>query len=1059
MANLISNDFTGTNADERKFIDFAVKYLPDDYIIYHNREINGRESDCIILIPGVGVLVVEIKGWIDTGNISIVNGDTVKINTPGGAFYENPKRQSRAYRFDILNFIKKKTGLSPLVFDMVAYPNLSKSSFEKLSLDSISSDDFTFTEEDLFSGESFIGKLQKAYSVSRNWGKSYGISDNELKAIRSAFEPKYKDTPVNNDDTHETESKTAGYTLSGFYSIAMTVKESISPGEIKEIFANYANGTKYFLFVKSESLFLQFKENYLKRYEHAKNLEVSENSNNKSSFIAFNFQIFCVEHSGFADDIDFCIVDGQNISLDLKNLFIRLNIETDFNFNQYFAEHVDINKNLMVMASAGTGKTYSMISRISFICHKMNYSHTDLKNSVCMLTFTNEAAGTMREKLKKHFLNYYTLTGNKNYLLMLESVNDMDISTIHSHALNMLKKYGSTIGFGKNVSVASGIFERRNILEETIDKCLADILDKNENALAKIDISFYQLKKSLLEMITRLYSKNIDIAKFTDIDFGIPESGDAVLHEIVKSVIVETEREFLDRLKESNKIHLSHLMVRFNELSENIKINKNSYKIDFMLIDEFQDTDDTQIQSLIAMQKIMGFKLFVVGDIKQCIYRFRGATTSSFDFLVKCVGQKNWSKISLNKNYRTNNLLLENYNRFCERWSVGYNSPGLLSYAKERDRLVSKKYFNDSKEDFYKRILNHMGTSIFAETSDLVKWWINEIQQDIESNYFINKEQRTIAILVRKNYQARAIKTEMEKYGVNVKIKTGGTLYQSKPAKDFYKLLCALIHHKEPEYLAAFIASGYTEIKFSKKVLKSLHYKEKINYLTSLLDEYFLRNSPDLKLSFSELVIRLKSESVLKIIRTIIEICKPWQCERNNPESAEEYRNNLNLILENIISRYSTEYLSLNLLWQFMNISIFTGVEEKEYESEDDGNISVICMTVHKAKGLEFGYVVVPFTNLPVNYINTKKADVSVEREKIGYFIPIESSGNPHNNSIKNSYYDLLTESKERSMEETRLLYVAATRAIKKFAWVSKSDSENIITWDFLLKEGLQNEF
>lgn len=57
---------------------------------------------------------------------------------------------------------------------------------------------------------------------------------------------------------------------------------------------------------------------------------------------------------------------------------------------------------------------------------------------------------------------------------------------------------------------------------------------------------------------------------------------------------------------------------------------KNTLELDYLFIDEFQDTDDVQIDIVKKFKEIVGFNVLVVGDIKQCIYRFRGADESAF---------------------------------------------------------------------------------------------------------------------------------------------------------------------------------------------------------------------------------------------------------------------------------------------------------------------------------------------------------------------------------------------------------------------------------------------
>ena len=69
-----------------------------------------------------------------------------------------------------------------------------------------------------------------------------------------------------------------------------------------------------------------------------------------------------------------------------------------------------------------------------------------------------------------------------------------------------------------------------------------------------------------------------------------------------------------------------HHLICSEKRSERIsELRANEAPQQFMFVDEFQDTDDAQIEVLLELAKVLYYRLFVVGDIKQCIYRFRGA--------------------------------------------------------------------------------------------------------------------------------------------------------------------------------------------------------------------------------------------------------------------------------------------------------------------------------------------------------------------------------------------------------------------------------------------------
>ena len=93
------------------------RLLPDSVVVYNNREVNGREFDFCLLIEGVGILVIEVKGWL--ADKVIVEGVDRILVEGLDAPQRSPKKQARAYRFALLNKISEKYNSSPCVFDMV----------------------------------------------------------------------------------------------------------------------------------------------------------------------------------------------------------------------------------------------------------------------------------------------------------------------------------------------------------------------------------------------------------------------------------------------------------------------------------------------------------------------------------------------------------------------------------------------------------------------------------------------------------------------------------------------------------------------------------------------------------------------------------------------------------------------------------------------------------------------------------------------------------------------------------------------------------------------------
>lgn len=121
---------------EAKVWDSLSTYLPNNIVVYNNREINGREFDYCLFIENIGVLIIEVKGWLKD-KINVLGVDNIVVEGYDKP-QRSPKKQARAYRFALLNKIADKYNVSPLIFDMVCYPFISKAEYLAAHLDIVS---------------------------------------------------------------------------------------------------------------------------------------------------------------------------------------------------------------------------------------------------------------------------------------------------------------------------------------------------------------------------------------------------------------------------------------------------------------------------------------------------------------------------------------------------------------------------------------------------------------------------------------------------------------------------------------------------------------------------------------------------------------------------------------------------------------------------------------------------------------------------------------------------------------------------------------------------------
>ncbi len=1090
MARLIGSGNT-ENFGENYFISKVTEYLDDTNIIYWNRQIFGREFDICILMPNKGILVVELKGWREENILRVENNEYVVVQTEDGEICANPQKQARGYRFSLDRYIKQNINKFPLVYQMVCLPQVSKNYYNHLRLDVVMEEKFTILKEDLESKVALYNKLDQALREVSNWNRD-DFDHRTMLEVRNLFE-----TDIDLDEEEKQETETANtksfkyhqYDYSRFY--YFDAETTVSSAVLKEITEQYFSGCKIFGVFSTQ----QQMKSVIKSIDNGLNLRgLKRNRDNielsfeddvthipdmadiSNGFMGFNCSL------SVATTIDtklssFCVVNGELNSQQEKWLKILEKV-SQFNREQYLVEHTSPEKNIVIRAGAGTGKTHTMISRIGYICYSQNVPLQKMADRIVMITFTNEAADQMEEKIKTYFRNCYLITSKSEYLHMISRVDDMQISTIHSYAKELIAQLGTSFGYGIDLSITSSEFYRRKKISDLLDAHVKKLSrEYGKDYVAKLGMPIYAIRDSILDFISKLHSKSVDVGSIEAQDFGnlLDDNSHKELHELLASVIPAVEREYFEELLNDNKIHLSSMMSLLNrfisdpESANRIRELKKDRKAQqFMFVDEFQDTDDSQIESLLRISELLDYRLFVVGDIKQCIYRFRGAKEKAFDQLKISENKDVWKEYSLQRNYRTDVHLLEIFDKSFSIW--GKREDELLTYDVDEDRLIGTKDYNGEyladKTRFFKCLT---ATNESQRIPKLVEE-IRRIQKRIDweenkkGKKFSPKE-KSIAILVRENWQADMVRTECAKFGISVQTNTGGDLYMSQPALDMMTLVNALVHFDEADYLYTLVSSNFFSLDIPKsnffeirsKIKKNswlgeADEKDQINYLIEFMNKILVDKRNENR-DWEHIISILRTQPVLQVLRKIYSILEPWKQYSSDAWKQHYYQLNVDLLFEQIINACNIDRLTINTLQEFLYNSIVSqvSVDSRTPPTNENDDIPIQCITVHKSKGLEYGHVIMPFCSASIDYIKSTQLHVSTqkdkERYKIGYSLHVRGSGE----TIKNDYYDEEIEKSEKSREETRVLYVAMTRAIRSFSWIEIEGKQNL-SWQNLIE-------
>ena len=267
---------------------------------------------------------------------------------------------------------------------------------------------------------------------------------------------------------------------------------------------------------------------------------------------------------------------------------------------------------LLVLAGAGSGKTKVLTTRIAYLI-SLGVS----PDNILAITFTNKAAGEMKERISK---------------LVGFSSKFMQISTFHSFGLKIVKENYEYLGYDKNFV----IFDADDTL--TIIKKI--LKDKN------LDPDKFN-PRAIRSQISKLKNDLIDSKKYSS--FSLTE---------FEKVVLEVYKKYESELIKNNSLDFDDLLILpiklFEQRKDLLLMYQERYK--YILIDEYQDTNEAQYK----LTKLLASKyknICCVGDADQAIYGFRGANYKNI--LNFESDYKNALVIKLEENYRSSKTILD----------------------------------------------------------------------------------------------------------------------------------------------------------------------------------------------------------------------------------------------------------------------------------------------------------------------------------------------------------------------------------------------------------------
>lgn len=720
-------------------------------------------------------------------------------------------------------------------------------------------------------------------------------------------------------------------------------------------------------------------------------------------------------------DIKITIIDGKEIKA-FEDELISLESEDEaFNLQQYIIEHQPPDRILEIEAGAGSGKTHVMIDRIMFlmhVCDDFDFS------KVAMITFTNEATDNMRHKLINTLNKRYFLTKKIEYLEQIEALSEINISTIHSFFKGVIKEIGPLLGYGNNIQLRSFTKEKKDLVLDIVDRKYGN---KNVNVMNSVGLPVPSFIKLAMMYWEKLNNIGLSESQVRKLEWGNAESGRP--QNIQKSLIDvfdDADNLYNEKKFHDNAISMQDIIHELGRVINNPSLDDYLiHKYQYIFCDEFQDSDNVQIQTIAMLNRLYRGNLFVVGDIKQSIYRFRGATDSAFVLLENLLSEEEKGRLvkeSLVKNYRTTKDILDKLDVLFVKWAK--DNRKLLTYNTDKSEGTIDRLKAQVKEEGSFEICPVGKTT----RQKIVMSKIMEVRDAHPGKRYV--------CLTRKNNELKKITEWCEEEKIPCLIKEEGSFYTSQAVLDFCALVEALQYDSEPMYLFNYLNSSYNVELFD-------------------INEYTACNGDKAKLlhelgklfdvvEWNNIKQEIHDKPVMAVIRNIIAQKNPvltfgkkkmsqltekgYSIEEAKIQTQLEvlqYDADLKKILQIITDKFSGDFCTLSDICNFIRLKILTDRNEEKADI-DTQKISgyIEGYTVHGSKGLEFDYVFMPFMENP--FVNSYRSEilVSEDHKRVGWFFKDDEI------EFKNFNYDTLKtdEDIEVAREETRLLYVAMTR-------------------------------
>lgn len=574
---------------------------------------------------------------------------------------------------------------------------------------------------------------------------------------------------------------------------------------------------------------------------------------------------------------------------------------------------------IMAVAGAGSGKTRVLTRRIAYLIEEYGI----FPGNILAITFTNKAAEEMRKRVG---------------LLLGNSIEGAWISTFHAMGAKILRSDIHNLGYTRDFQ----------IIDDEDSTIIVKNLMKDHN---------YDRKS---------FSPKITSNLFSSIKGG--HTSVNAIADPVRSMVIQLYPLYNKYLKDNNLVDFQDLLVLILDLFKQFPnvLKKYQEKFEYILVDEFQDTNDLQYE-IVRMLSMNHRNLFIVGDEDQSIYAFRGSNIGNIKKFMNDFPEHR--TILLNQNYRSKDNILKAANSVIQN-NRNRIKKELFSSLGEGDKLTFFKAGTDEEEAYY-------------------------VFDKIRSFWKDGEKLNDIVILYRNNAMSRRFEDIFLKFNIPHRVIGNISFYKRKEIKDIIAYLHLVINMGDDYSFSRVYNTpkrGVGNATFQKLVEEAESNNIKLFDCIDEESATIKGKSKQLMLEFKNLILSLKEkinqQSLLDTYDELIEksgykamlenddatLDKSFQSERRL-DNLNEFKS---LIMEKIAG-YDINFTNYEILVNLLND---LALHEQAQEIDENGEY-VNLMTVHAAKGLEFKYVFVTCleqTLFPSSQSLMDRFDVDEER-------------------------------------------------------------------------------